>query len=181
MRIPGDPFLAEALFCRTPRWTMLETSGEGGDAFHWRCPEPLALTRLRGSFSTTAGSLSRVLGGCTDLAGSTQPPLLGPAFGPEADVPFELACPAGMRAVGIFGHADSVVHALGLSCSAEGGPRAQAPRAVTRTNPIGKAVGASFEFLCPPGQSVRLLRGRVGALVDAVGVGCQADPTARPR
>jgi hypothetical protein len=107
--------------------------------------------------------------------------LLGRAFGPEADVPFELTCPAGSRAVGIFGHADSVVHALGLACSAHVGSPAKEPRELTRTRTVGSAVGEPFEFLCGQGQSVRMLRGRAGALLDALGVGCQADPTVEAR
>ena len=191
MRIPREPFEAEASFCGSPRWSLFVTPGEGGDAFHWRCPEALGLTGLRGAFSTQAGALSRVVASCSEPAGSTQPPLLGPAFGPDADAPFALVCPEGSRAVGIYGHADKVVHALGLVCSsqaelpearpAEPTKNGHQPRVLLRTHSVGKAVGTPFEFVCPRGRSARSLRGRAGALLDALGLGCQTDLAVKAR
>jgi len=180
MRVPSDPFDAEARYCHVARWRMFTTAGEGGDAFRWLCPEGLALTGLRGLFNTSAGALSRVLGSCSDPEGSTQPPALSPSFGAEADAPFELSCPPGTRVVGMFGNADTVVRALGLSCAAKSDDSVAKPAVRTRTNTIGNAVGAPFEFVCPRGQGARALRGRAGALLDAIGIGCPAD-SAPPR
>ncbi|MEY4510797.1 MAG: hypothetical protein RLZZ450_2919, partial [Pseudomonadota bacterium] len=77
------------------------------------------------------------------------------------------------------------VHALGLSCAPAVDPslreRGATPPPPIRTNTIGNAVGAPFAFACRPGQSMRALRGRAGALLDAIGIACRADTAAGAR
>ena len=178
-----DPFVAEASYCHTLAGRCCRRAGEGGDAFHWRCPEALALTGLRGSFSMPdrlalpcARQLQRSAGQHAAAAG------WGLAFGPEADAPFELTCPAGSARGGhLWARRHGGARARPVVRRQDWPAHATRLPALTRTNRVGNAVGKPFEFECPGGESVRLLRGRAGALLDALGVGCQGDATVEAR
>ena len=164
MRVPEDPFAAESLYCNEPPFTFFNTAGDGGDAFHWRCPKGLALSAIRGAFYAPSATLARLVGECADPRTPGSPAAASPAYGDDADTPFELRCPAGREVVGVFGTADKTVHSLGLICSDGSG--------TTRSHVAGLSGGDAFSFQCPPGQSARVLKGRAGSLLDALGIGC---------
>ncbi|MDB4977602.1 MAG: hypothetical protein JWN48_5943 [Myxococcaceae bacterium] len=166
LRIPSDPFAAEALLCGGKPLTFLSTPGAGGYAFHFRCPSGSSLSALRGSFDPAAGAVSQLTASCAEPGPSREPPLASPAYGMPTSAPFELVCPVGSRIVGIYGSADQLVHSLGLVCAPTDGA------ATTRSATAGVFRGAPFELLCRDAQPARSLIGRAGWLIDAVGLAC---------
>jgi arabinofuranosyltransferase len=166
IRIPGDPFDAEARFCGTPEMHAETTRGAGGSVFRWACPAGHTLSGLRGDADSKEGALSRIQAVCgrADVHGEPgESVVVGPSFGEGKDVSFELACPPGSAVVGFHGKADRLARSVGLIC--------RAPEGDTRTSQGGREFGPPFAFTCPKG-AVLGIGGRGGALIDAIGPLC---------
>jgi arabinofuranosyltransferase len=174
LRIPADPFAAEAAFCGAALPEAVGAGGGGGHAFSWRCPDGMSLVGVRGAIDDDAEAISEVVGRCRPHVTNGRPedrvPIIdGPGEGKGHDHRFELECPAGSTVVGLFGRASHLVHQLGLLCAE--------PHAIrTTTAVVGPERGPSFEIACPPGDSAVGIMGRSGNLIDHAGVLCRAIP-----
>jgi arabinofuranosyltransferase len=165
LRVPRDPFDAEAQFCGTAPDPEVVTGGSGGKAYRWRCPAGRSLSAVRGWFNRKENALARIQGLCAaakaDVAGGA---LEGPMFGEDADESFEVRCPADGSIVALQGASDSLVRSVGLLCSGPNGPVA--------TSVGGADVAVGYSLACPAGRTIVGLRGRAGSLIDSVGVIC---------
>jgi hypothetical protein len=85
--------------------------------------------------------------------------------GTRQGTPTKLRCPAGWRAVGIWGASGTVVDKVSLSCA----PRPGGP--VVYLEGAGGNGGAGFHASCPRGE-LRGLTGRAGMLLDNIGMLC---------
>jgi arabinofuranosyltransferase len=177
LRVPHDPFDAEARLCGTRAPPHFSSGGEGGSAFRWHCPEGSQVTALRGNLSVKDNVISRVqaLCGSGDTGGAESIGAVGtpgPPFGGSSSpsVPFEVSC-AGSVPVGIFGTKDKFVQGLGLLCSGTSGNGA-GDGAPNRSASGGTTGGTEFELKCPANASVIGLEGRSGDLLDQVGIVC---------
>ncbi len=183
LRLPQDPFEAQERFCADPPPFRRTIAVAGGTAFRWECPTGIAVSGIRGDFverdegpGRDKGKekdrvLASVRAECGEADGANGEgegegaKLVGPVFGGKTtDTAFEVSCPSGSSATGIFGRRDTIVRALGLFCSS--------PDAVLTTNSAGQAGGAPFDLRCPAGTRVAGIEGRAGDLVDAVGIVC---------
>ena len=159
LRIPRDPFDAEAKFCDVAPLTSRTTGGGGGSAFRWRCPPGSALYGVRGSVKE--GAVAHVQPLCR---GTTNPQSMGPVFGETSSAPFEVACPPDSIAVGMYGGSDHLVRSLGMLCSES---------AVLRGARGGvDGSGRPFSLECPGERAARGVEGRSGSLIDSIGVLC---------
>jgi arabinofuranosyltransferase len=176
LRVPRDPFEAEAKFCGTPVLPHFTAGGDGGIAFRWHCAEGTRVTGLRGTFDEKDGVIAQVqalcgsgdVGGAEDERTSGVP---GPAFGgsDSGALPFEVTCPTGSVPVGLFGTKDKVVQGLGLVCSDARDIEGRAVRSASG----GSSKGTTFEVKCPAGTSMFGLEGRSGTLLDQGGIVCR--------
>lgn len=169
LRIPRDPFAAEARFCGGDLPPDVSAGGKGGKPFRWRCPAGYTASSLVGMFADKEKAVSGVQAKCRGpLQGAA--PVTGAKLGEGTDGPFEAACPAGDTAIGIHGHADHLVRSFGVVCSSAEGVAYSAEGGVE----IGADSGAAFELSCPEGEVLVGITGRSGALVDRVGILCGA-------
>jgi len=159
LRLPRDPFEAEAMFCGTTLAPGSATGGAGGTPFRWRCPVGGSVTGLRGTFQHG----ERALGSIQALCG----PLDGPTFGEKGGEPFEVNCGPRETTIGMHGWSDHLVRAAGLDCVFQGQE--------SRSQPRGEPSGAAFLLLCPGGAAVIGIRGRAGSLVDSIGIECATE------
>jgi arabinofuranosyltransferase len=177
LRIPRDPFEAEAKFCGTTLLPQFTMGGDGGTAFRWHCPEGTRVTGLRGSFNEKDDVIARVqaLCGSGDVGGAEgemTSSVPGPTFGGSSSqaIPFEVVCPSGSAAIGLFGTKDKVVQGLGLVCSqAAPGVEGEGP---VRTALGGSSKGTAIEVKCPTGTRIIGLEGHSGELLDQAGIVC---------
>jgi arabinofuranosyltransferase len=156
LRIPSDPAVAEARLCGAAEPASFMTTGTGGEAFAWRCPDGMLLSGLNGSMDAGARAIASLRPYCSDrLLGTT----VGPTFGEATRDTFDRSC-ASQAVIGIEGHqTGSFVSDVAMLC--EG--KASAP-------PPDRS--ASFRWACPAGSVAVGVRGRAGALIDAVGLVC---------
>jgi arabinofuranosyltransferase len=176
LRIPRDPFEAEAMFCGTRPFPQFTAGGDGGTAFRWHCPEGTRVTGLRGSFDEKDDVVVRVqaLCGSGELGGAeseTASDIEGPGFGGSIPLPspFEVSCPGGSMAVGLFGTKDKVIQGLGLECSHVPGVEDEG---LVRTALGGSSKGTAIEVKCPAGTRIIGLEGHSGDLLDQAGIVC---------
>ena len=156
LRLPRDPFEAEARFCGTALLPGSATAGAGGTPFRWRCPSGSTVTGLRGTFKHG----ERAFGSIQALCG----PVAGPSFGDKGGEPVEVDCDPGATTIGIHGWSDQLVRVAGLDCVYQGQE--------TQTQARGTSSGSVFLLRCPEGGAVVGIRGRAGSLVDAIGIEC---------
>jgi arabinofuranosyltransferase len=176
LRIPHDPFEAEAKFCGTRLLPQFTAGGDGGAAFRWHCPEGSRLTGLRGAFSDKDGIVARVqaLCGSGDAGGAegdVTSGTTGPSFGgsPPDSTPFEITCPSGSEAIGLYGTKDKLIQWIGLVCTHAPGDEGGG---TVRSAAGGSSKGTEIEIQCPSGTRVIGLEGHSGDLVDQVGIVC---------
>ncbi|MDP9150042.1 MAG: hypothetical protein M3O36_08900 [Myxococcota bacterium] len=164
LRIPADPFEAEATLCKTPRLREISVGGGGGTAFRWQCPLGRRLAGLRVAFRSEDAAIAFVRPTCspsddpTAVAGTIE----GPGFGQPTSSTFDVACPEGAVLTGLRGWADHLIRSVGVVCSAGA---ALAPA-------IGVERGQEFTIVCPARSVALGSVGRSGALVDALGLAC---------
>jgi hypothetical protein len=166
LRVPHDPFEAEASLCGTRLLQHFSVGGDGGSEFRWHCPEGTKLTGISSGFSPNDNAITRLQPVC-GRDGARPERLRGPVFGASSSPPspFEVTCPSGSAAVGLFGRKDKLVQRLGLVCSAATG-------GTTRSVARGSSSGTEFELLCPEGTRVMGIVGRAGDLIDQAGIVC---------
>jgi arabinofuranosyltransferase len=155
LRIPDDPFVAEAALCGHPLERRL-TGGPGGVPFTWRCKDGSEPSGLDITVQEKEAAIASVSLACSGRAKAQ-------AFGQPAGMSHPLRCGAGAKLRGIFGRGDTWVREIGLVCEAPGG--------TIRVPAEGVPSGVPFEAVCDAGQQVGLA-GRAGSLVDAAGVVC---------
>ncbi len=172
LRVPRDPFEAEAKFCGTRLLPNFTAGGDGGVGFRWHCPEGTRVTGLRGTFNEKDGVVVRVQALCGSgdgggAEGETTSSEAGPPFGGSSAeaTPFEVTCPVGSVAIGLFGTRDKVIQGLGLVCSSAGGES-------VRTASGGSSKGTAFEVKCPAGTRIMGIEGHSGDLLDQAGIVC---------
>jgi hypothetical protein len=121
--------------------------------------------------------------GCPrDLGDLNRVDFTSPLFGNSgSSTAYDLTCPDGTFARGIFGRTNSYVTQLGLLC---GRPRLVIDRAVTphrysvavdatgMTAPGGAETGTAFTYTCPANTLVTRVIGRQQSVIFAVGVEC---------
>jgi hypothetical protein len=167
LRVPLDPFDAEVRFCGTPRMDDFSAGGEGGIAFRWRCPSGQTLRGLHGTFKNEDLAIATVQPTCRanhDHTNEGGDDFLGPTLGEPSNAPFEVSCPLGAVATGIYGWSDTMIRSLGVLCLRDG--------AILPTSKGGADRGAAFSLSCPGERSVVGVEGRSGALIDALGILC---------
>jgi arabinofuranosyltransferase len=158
LRYAADPFEAASEICDGQKLTYDPHGGTGGDRISWMCPDDRRPTGLRARMAEEKTSFVSLALACgTDRVGRT--------FGENKPFDVELECPEGTYLSGYFGHADTLVHELGLTCT-DGTTSVKAAR-------FGSVVGEPFESSCAAGQTLGLA-GRVGQRVDAIGAACVA-------
>jgi arabinofuranosyltransferase len=170
LRIPTDPFEAEELFCHTPHRPEAVTGGEGGAAFRTICREGSRLAGLRGTWKSADNAIASVQTIC-DLseergAESASTERTTPLFGEAANMPFELACPAGSVATALRGRSNNWMRSVSLTCAYDGEAK------VVTTARAGAEVGNEYALHCPEGHRVIGIVGHAGALIDGLGVVC---------
>ncbi len=144
--------------------------GSGGTAFNLDCGANMSLVGIQGK----AGSLiDSVQGVCAQLNadGSRlgRKVLTGSAGG-KGGASYYLECPAGKTVIGITGHADSHVNNFKVRCG-------MTDFSQQAGNPSIVGPGSPFNLTCSNFMDARLIRGRSGIWVDAMGLGCK--PAAR--
>lgn len=139
--------------------------GSGGSGFDLDCGANMSLIGIQGK----AGSLiDSVQGVCAQFnadgtkLGSNV--LTGKAGG-AGGASYDLQCLNGTTVQGITGHTGAYVNDLKLRCSGT-------TPAITES--AGRATGSWFAQSCPVNMDARLIRGRSGLWVDAIGLGCKA-------
>jgi len=167
LRVPSDPFDAEARFCRVPLLQHASIEATGGSPFRWKCPSGLPVTRINGDIDSK-GFLARLRVVCGDLGqeGDQGPALEGPSFGGTTfDSSFGVACPSRTWAAGVYGTTGGFVRSLGLTCADAEGHRFRSSRG-------GWEIGSAFGLSCDEGSVLVGIEGRSGDLVDAAGIVC---------
>jgi hypothetical protein len=142
------------------RYTIAPYGGHGGGSFEALCPAGSYLVGL------DVSSEKRVVAGIRLQCGASE----GKAFGHLGEAPEILRCPAGQVAVGIWGGSGAYVDRLSLTCSPETDPLGP----TQSLEPVGGTGGSGFRVRCEDG-ALRGLRGRAGALIDAVEAICAVD------
>jgi arabinofuranosyltransferase len=173
LRIPHDPFDAEAAFCGTPPMTGRFAGGTGGTAYRWRCPDGTSMAGLRGEVKPEDKAVSLVQPICApaDSPGERGERIsLGPTFGAKSSGSSEVRCPPGEGVAGFYGTSDNLVRSVGLICFKDGASK--------RAGFFGIEHGNDFAVTCP--GAVVGIEGRSAKLVDAVGVVCAADAARLP-
>lgn len=164
LRIPRDPFDAEQVFCRTPARPEVMTGGHGGLPFRWLCRSASPVAGLRVEYKPGEKAISQVQPLCSPGDGSgAGDQIVGPAYGESADAAFDVTCPPGSVAVGVYGRSDDLIRSVGMVC--------RQGKALVRTSADGVEGGHRFERVCPHGRGLGFV-GRSGALVDALGIVC---------
>lgn len=179
LRIPADPFAAEERFCGEPEPLSLLAGGTGGSTFSWRCPAGTVLVGLRGAIRDNAHAISQIAGVCRNvesLSDESAELIEGRRFGESSESAFDLACPTGSAAIGVYGRADHLVRHLGLVCTP---PRDSAEGLKGRASAVGQEVGTPFDLTCPDDAPAIGIVGRSGSLVDGAGVLCRPIPANR--
>jgi arabinofuranosyltransferase len=171
LRIPGDPTDAAEKFCGIRPPPQVTAGGPGGNPYRWRCPEHMAIGSVVVTLAESEPAFTSIEPHCRAIAdGGTA---AGPPIGTKGNRAFDIVCPPGTVAIGFHGHADTVVHEVGLVCAT---PSSAAPQVgePLRTRTVGKAQGDPFQVRCPDATVGIGLAGRIGALLDAIGAQCGA-------
>lgn len=176
LRIPRDPFDAEATFCGTRAPPHFSTGSDGGSGFRWHCPEGSRLTALRGTFSVKDDAMMgiKALCGSSGASGAesgSATEITSPAFGGSSSLatPFEVTCAGDAVPVGIFGTKDKVIQGIGIVCAP---PTGKNGGEQTRSASGGSAKGTPFELTCPADTRIIGIEGRSGDLLDQAGIVC---------
>lgn len=162
----------------TPFVGIGPVGGPGGAAYNVACPVGSVATSFTG---VASGFPEQMTMNCS-------PVLAGPALGasaPTTTIGFvggtainygaALTCPAGSAMTGIYGVAGvvgwsaphAVVQQLGVRCTNI------LTAAVTTPGPVGlNQGGAAYALTCPAGQEVTGIAGRIGGVLDQVGIYC---------
>lgn len=158
LRYSSDPFEAASEICDGQKLRYDLHGGTGGERVSWMCPDDRKPTGLRARMAEEKTAFVALALACgRDRVGRT--------FGENKPFDVELECPEGTYLSGYSGHADTLVHELGLVCT-DGTKSVKGAR-------FGSAVGTPFESSCNPGETLGLA-GRVGDRVDALGAACVA-------
>jgi arabinofuranosyltransferase len=169
LRIPRDPFAAEARFCGGTLPPDVSAGGNGGRPLRWQCPAGYTVSSLLGAFAAKEKAVSGLQPTCRGPVQGAGP-VTGAKLGEGTDGPFEATCPAGETAIGVHGHADHLVRSFGVVCASAEGTAYSAEGGLE----VGANSGAPFEVSCPEGEALVGVTGRSGALVDRVGILCGA-------
>lgn len=170
--------------------TVSETGlqgGSGGTAYHWDCPDPMALVSLRGARSTDRKRVASLTPVCRALHrhGKTLQPfgpsLKGPTLGrpPHGGASVRARCPEDALLAGLDGWAGLVVERLSGACvkleARAGSWREVGPAHGGAGGPTkGWRRGSANEVhvRCGAGQVAVGVSARAGAELDAVGLRC---------
>lgn len=142
--------------------------GSGGNAFNLDCGANMSLVGIQGK----AGSLiDSVQGVCAQLnADGSQlgRKVLTGIAGGGGGGNYSLQCLNGTTVTGIAGHADSHLNNFKVRCSGT-----TPDFTASAGNPSATGPGPWFSLVCPARMDARLMRGRSGIWVDALGLGCK--------
>ena len=160
LRIPIEPFEAEAKFCGGSI-TRAVQGGAGGEPFSSRCSSAAPVAGLRVTRAENDNAVASVALAC----GATR--ALDSVFGEDQGSPVLLTCPPAAELVGFYGDADNLLRRVGLLCRSTDGN-------VLQTQSVGGVGRMPFDVRCPSGTQLGIT-GRSGSLVDAFGVMCTLD------
>jgi arabinofuranosyltransferase len=152
LRLPVDPFVAEAHLCEVPVKRDVY-GGSGGGEFSWLCAKGHRARGLQVSLNTKENAVSGIALLCD---GAPAGKLFGEASGPVEDI----RCPEASALVGVKGSANNWLRSIGLVCS---------DSATVRS--LGEPQGQAFETRCTDVERFGIA-GRGGSLIDAAGVAC---------
>ena len=107
--------------------------GTSGYAYEYFNAWPGQVTEIFGYSGRYIDSL-----GAMSTTGGYRTPVGGPGGGP-----YDIACPAGTSAVGLYGQSGTVVDAVGLICR-----KAEDPSLIY-TGTTGGSGGGAYEYVCP--------------------------------
>ncbi len=161
-----------------PPGLVIVAGGAGGAPFVMDCDEGERLTGL--SAGAAAGALRWVRGRCS--AGGAGP-RLGDGSGGRT---VQTGCAKGETLVGIHGEAGAVIVRVGAICASdaalatEGRPEREVPLPAQAAGEAGEGEVRPFRLVCPVSQVPAGLRGRAGALVDALGLRCEVPRSGTP-
>lgn len=158
LRIPADPFEAEATLCGSPLQVEVH-GGTGGGSFTWHCAKGRSPSGIRVSLHPTEQALESVALLCNGVGEKS--------FGDTKHPRVDLVCPTGTQFSGVFGTHDHWVRSIGALCGE------------VRTSHVGKEGDVAFSASCKTSTRPAGLAGRSGSLIDAVGVSCPS-PSAAP-
>ncbi len=183
LRIPPDPFDAEAELCHVPEPDVDTAGGTGGNSYRWQCPEGESVTSISGALANgpkgddgKEGVPERVIyvrlrcsavgAGSNAHTGHVDSPILGK----EHESTFELACPPSSVAVGMSGRAGDKIEQLGLSCAKVDASGALGE--VVHTGTIGGGGAEAFDLPCDAPKRMIGVLGRAGDWLDSLGPVC---------
>ncbi len=183
LRIPPDPFDAEAELCHVPEPDVDTAGGTGGNTYRWQCPEGQSVTSISGALANaptgTAGDDGKegvperviyVRLHCAGPAASGHAHKDSPVLGKEHESNFELACPPNSVAVGMSGRAGDKIEELGLACAKVDATGALGE--VVHTGKIGGGGADTFDMSCDAPKRMIGVLGRAGDWLDSLGPVC---------
>ena len=183
LRIPPDPFDAEAKMCGVHVPDVSTVGGTGGVTYRWQCPEGGSVVSISGAIDLapkSGGDKPRegperviyVRPRCALPADASGRAVTreGPLLGKEHESNFELACPPSSVAVGLTGRASDKIEELALSCAKVDASGALGE--VVHTGTIGGGEEDDFDLKCGPNERMVGLLGRSGDWLDALGPVC---------
>jgi hypothetical protein len=149
--------------------------GTGGSAFApIMCPGFNVATGFQGR---SGDDIDRIELWCSTVDGPAVGPstFVGGIGNTDAGAAYNMSCPSGTVMTGIFGKAGTatfggdVVDSLGITCTDV------VSNATTNVGPTGiESPGSTpFSMICPAGQRVAGIQGRLGALLDQLAIVCK--------
>ncbi len=187
LRIPPDPFDAEAELCHVSEPDVATAGGTGGNSYRWQCPPGGSVMSMTGALDklpkTDEGGADELIERviylrvrCTlpgEVTRATRRD--SPLIGKEHESNFELACPPGSVAVGMKGRAGDKIEKLALSC-ARVDPSGTVVGAVVDTGAVGGGGAEEFDLPCAAGKRMIGVLGRSGDWLDSLGPVCDSVP-----
>lgn len=141
--------------------------GSSGNGFNLDCGANMSLIGIQGKSGSLIDSVQGVCAQFNADGSQHGRNVLTGKAGGTGGTNYFLQCPNGTTVTGLTGHADSYVNHISLRCGA----------AMTITGSAGNQSvvgrGSFFALRCPVGNDARLMRGRAGIWVDAIGLGCK--------
>ena len=187
LRIPPDPFDAEAELCHVSEPDVASAGGTGGNSYRWQCPPGGSVISLTGAIDklpkTDEGGADELIERVISLRARCSMPgeitrstrRDSPLIGKEHESNFELACPPGSVAVGLKGRAGDKVEKLALSCARVDASGAIVG-AVIDTGAVGGGGAPDFDLPCAAGKRMIGVLGRSGDWLDSLGPVCDRVP-----
>ncbi len=140
--------------------------GSGGTGFSLDCGANMSLVGIQGKAGSLIDSVQGVCAQFNADGSQLGRKVLTGSAGGMGGASYHLECPAGKTVIGITGHADSHVNNFKVRCGVTDFSKQAG-------NPSITGPGSLFILNCSTFMDARLIRGRSGIWVDAMGLGCK--------